>query len=99
MTDLLAISLSASVPLRIMELEQLPRDEVFDNLLARREEWLNLIVTKADVLMYGGGKPGEVARVHTALTNALAHLAFLSGGVKFMGMHFMAGQEVVDGDT
>lgn len=88
MTELLTLSLSAAVPLRIAELARLPRGEVFDEAYARREEWVELIASKGDVLMFGGGKPGEVARIHKALVNALAHLAFAPGGVKFMGLHF-----------
>lgn len=90
MNDLLLVSLSAAVPLRIAELERLPRDEVFAEVSARGGEWSKLLAEKGDILMFGGGKRGEVAEAHTALVNALAHLAFCPGGVKFADMRFEA---------
>jgi hypothetical protein len=91
---LLKMSLGVAVPLRVAELELMTRGEVFAEMEARRDEWSELIASRADILLYGGGKKGDVARVHTALVNALAHLAFAPGGVEFMGMRFEARQEV-----
>ncbi len=87
-TELLQMSLSAAVTLRIAELRRLDRADVWSLLVVRRDEWVDLIASKSDILMFGGGKPGEVAKVHTALVEALAHMAFAPGGVEFLGLHF-----------
>lgn len=94
---LLQVTVETGVLLRIQELKQLGLDEVFAEVDARRHEWVDLIASKADILLYGGGKPGDVARVHTALVEALAHLAFVPGGVEFMGIRFDANPVPADG--
>ena len=91
-TSLLAISLSAAVPLRIMEYER--RGGPVEADFARAGEVSQLLAEKGDVLMYGykdkrtpKGEP-SVAHIFNALADAIAVLAFYPGGVRTFGMHF-----------
>jgi hypothetical protein len=88
--SLLHASLEASVFLRIPEIKKLGHDEWWRRLQENREEWLHQICEKGDVLQYGGGKKGEAAAAFNALAAALAHLAFVPGGVKFDGRRYVA---------
>lgn len=84
--ELLRISLSAAVPLWIMEYERLPIEEI----LALAPEASQYIAEHGDVIMYRGARKGETARAFNELAKGLAILSFAPGGVKFLGMHFEA---------
>jgi hypothetical protein len=83
--NLLAISIQASVPLHIMEMqakggpsEQDLRDaRVFSGTLGE----------KGDVLLFGG-KKGEAAGLFNQLARSVAVLSFCPGGVILFGQHF-----------
>jgi len=80
---LMKIALSAAVPLRITELRDKPIAEILD------PERLNSIQAtldevREDVLFGGKG----CADGFNAVADAIARLAFMPGGVDFMGMHF-----------
>lgn len=86
--DHLAEHLVAAVPVEIEMLRGLT-----DEQLATRRDWLrvlNLVAAKGDVLLYGGGQPGEAAAVFARLAEALAVLAFAEGGVTVFGLHWCA---------
>lgn len=58
-----------------------------------RGDWLrvmNLLGARGDVLLYGGGQPGETAAVFARLAETLAILAFAPGGVTVFGLHWCA---------
>ncbi len=80
---LMKIALSAAVPLRIMELRDKPIAEILD------PERLNSIQATFDevreAVLYGGK---GCADGFNAVADAIARLAFMPGGVDFMGMHF-----------
>jgi len=89
MTDhLLAIALSAAVPLRIAEYKA--RGGPGDDDFARVRASANTIAERADNLMYRGKKPGEAAQLFNTLADALAVLAFCPGGVRFAGARYEA---------
>jgi len=80
---LMKIALNAAVPLRIEELRHKPIAEILD------PERLNSIQrtldeAREDVLFGGKG----CAEGFNAVADAIARLAFMPGGVDFMGMHF-----------
>jgi len=83
---LMKIALSAAVPLRIMELRDKPIAEILD------PDWLNSIQATFDevreAVLYGGK---GCADGFNAVADAIARLAFMPGGVDFMGMHFEEG--------
>lgn len=89
--DILSISLSAAVPLRIIDYKRQggPTDD--DRERARRTG--HLIAEKGDVLQFRGKKKGEAAEIFNALADGLAVLAFCPGGVKFLGHHWDATTE------
>lgn len=86
--DRLAEALLAAVPLAIDALRDLT-DAERDS----RRGWLrvlDLIGAKGDVLLYGGGQPGEAAAVLARLAETLAVLAYADGGVTAFGLHWHA---------
>ena len=82
------IALSASVPLRIMELQARGGPDESDYRRAR--EASDIIGSQADVMLFRGGKPGQAADCFNATAFGLAVLAFCPGGVTFMGIRFCA---------
>lgn len=85
-SDLLAISLSAAVPLWIEELRYL--SELDRNALAH--EAAQIVAEKGDIIQYKSKKKGETAKAFNALAKGLAICAYQPGGVTFLGMHFTA---------
>lgn len=86
--DLLTISLSAAVPLRIMEYKQ--RDGPTEDDYTRVRAFAWVLGEKGDILQFRGAKKGETAEVFNGLADALAVLSFCPGGVKFRGEHWEA---------
>lgn len=84
MDDLLAISLSAAVPLWIKELQGLPWKDV----AKMADESATIVASQGDTLMYK--TKGKTRETFNALARGLAALSFVPGGVTFMGMHFEA---------
>ena len=84
--SLLQTALSAAVPLRIAELRDKPIEEILD------PERLNSIQATFDevreAVLFGGK---GCAEGFNAVADAIARLAFMPGGVDFMGMHFEEG--------
>jgi hypothetical protein len=86
--DHLAEALTAAVPAEIEKIRDLA-----DEQRAGRGDWLrvlNLVGAKGDVLLYGGGQPGETAAVFARLAETLAVLAYADGGVTVFGLHWCA---------
>ena len=88
---LLAIALSAAVPLHIMMLQE--QGGPLKEQLASCEEIAHHLGEKGDVLLFGGGKIGEAADVFNAVAQGLAMLAFCPGRVTLFGEHWEAGEE------
>jgi hypothetical protein len=88
MDDHLAIALSASVPLYIMELESRggPNDEDLSSLL----DIALLLGEQGDKLLYRSDKHGETARIYNQTARAIAILAFAPGGITVFGQHWEA---------
>jgi hypothetical protein len=85
---LLIDSLRLAVPLRIMEIRDWTPQQRDNDACWYRQ----LLVERGggDTLMYGGGRPGEVAVTFRNLVHALAALAYQPGGVTFSGVHWCA---------
>lgn len=82
--DLIVISLSAAVPLWIIELNALEgtlRDHTAQRWAADAVE---PVASQGDALQYGG-RPGEAAKVFNALARGLAALSTCPGGINFLG--------------
>jgi hypothetical protein len=83
-TDLLRLSLEASVPLWIEEMKKLSWDQ-------RRElasECSGIVAHQGDNILYRGAKKGQTATAFNALAKGLAICSFAPGGVKAFGLHF-----------
>ncbi|MBU1082807.1 MAG: hypothetical protein KKB59_20220 [Spirochaetes bacterium] len=90
MNDLLPISLSAAVPLNIMEYRQKPIEEL-DDMMRDLPNTAQLIAEKGDILQFGGGKKGEVAKIFNKLASAIALAAVMvPGGITLFGEHWEA---------
>lgn len=67
-------------------------DEMRDWSFERRAEAAHVatdaVAYRGDVLMYGGGRKGQVAEVFNHLARGLAAAAYQPGGVDFAGQHW-----------
>lgn len=88
MSQLLAIGLSAAIPLRIAELKAKggPDDDDYE----RARQYSRTLAERGDVLMFRGGKPGEAAELFNRLAEAVAVMAFAPGGITLFGDHWEA---------
>jgi hypothetical protein len=79
----LLVTLELAVPLRIAEIhERNTKVRIWEKPAE------DLIAFRSDILLYGGGKPGETAAVFNQLVRGLATAAFSPGGVTFAGLHW-----------
>ena len=90
MTDSrLTIALEAAVPLQYAELG-LPGS--FAQFVPELGKMADLISTKGDVMLFGGGKKGEAAAAFNAVARGIAILSALPGGVELFGWKWINGQ-------
>lgn len=86
---LLPIALQAAVPLRIMELQREWGDSGLpDDWVDRIRDHALYIAEHGDIILYRSSKKGETAKAFNVLVDAIAHLSFAPGGVKFMDLHW-----------
>lgn len=85
-SELLAMSLSAAVPLWIEEFRHLSFDEI--QKIAR--ESAQVVAEKGDIIQFKSKKKGESAAAFNALARGIACLAFAPGGVTTFGSHWEA---------
>ncbi len=77
-----------AVFLRIVEMER--RGGPTDEDLQRASETADMLGEQGDVLIHGGGKPGQCADLFNRTAHAIAVLAFAPGGVELFGTRFEA---------
>lgn len=82
--ELLRISLSAAVPMHVMELRRMPMRAVLDIARACGQ----VVAEKGDIIQFKSKKKGETAAAFNALARGLACASFCPGGVRFLGLHF-----------
>ena len=89
--SLLSIALSAAVPLHILRLKEQggPRREDIEACQA----WSTELGEHGDVLLFGGGKPGQAAALFNQLARSIAVLSFWPGGVSLFGQHWESVKE------
>jgi len=86
--NLLAIAMSAAVPLHIMQLQEKGGPDATD--LKKAQETSDMLGERGDVLLFGGGKTGEAADLFNRTAHTIAVLAFVPGGIDIFGQHFEA---------
>ena len=98
--DNLLTCLDAAVPMRIDELLRMPPRVRSTHMRAWATNAVDEIAAHGDILLYGGGKRGEVAAVFNHLARALAVGALVPGGVTFAGRSWCVGlpAEVTDAE-
>ena len=84
--DMLTISLSAAVPLRIIEIIRSggPTDADFERIQSYRED----LTAHGDDLYFQSTKKGETAHRFNQVADAIAVMSFLPGGVPAFGLRF-----------
>jgi hypothetical protein len=90
--DLLKTMLGMSVFLQIEQIRKhggpTPED------MKRAQETSDILGEHGDILLYGGGKPGECADQFNRTAHAIAVLAFAPGGVTLFGQTFDAAEQL-----
>lgn len=82
--ELLRVALSAAVPLRMAELRA--AGSITDQDVERVRGYAQVMAEHGDDLLYR--RKGETAARFNQLADALAVMAYLPGGVTFLGLHF-----------
>lgn len=84
--SLLAMGLSAAVPLWQAEMTRWP----WDRCEACLDGLSLLIASRGDDLLYGAKRKGETADLFNRLARGVAVMSFHVGGVRLFGQHFLA---------
>jgi hypothetical protein len=79
-------ALAMAVPLWIRQFKGLPLDQVMGNFEGTAE----LLALRGNILIDGGGNPGDIADLFNRLARAVAAMSFLPGGVTTFGMYLEA---------
>jgi len=87
---LLETMIVPAVFLRIVEMEELGGPTPED--LRKVQETADMLGEHGDVLIHGGGKPGQCADLFNRTAHAMAVLSFVPGGVELFGTKFEAGR-------
>lgn len=85
---LLAIAISAAVPLRIIELVR--RGGPSDADVKAAGEFSQVLGEKGDRLLFRSSVPGETADLFNRLAESIAVLSFCPGGVTMFGQKYEA---------
>ena len=88
--DLLKTMLGMAVYLTIMEIHD--RGGPNEEDMKRAKETSDILGEHGDILLYGGGKPGEVADQFNRTAHAIAVLSFAPGGIGIFGQRFEAAE-------
>lgn len=88
--SVLMATLESAVPLRVAELAQMSAAGREEQIRAWADAAAQPLHEEADILMCGGGKRGQAAKVFNHLARALAAGAYQPGGVTFNGRHWCA---------
>ena len=82
----LAMTLELAVPLSIERLKREP----WDNIVVRLPKLAQFIAEHGDNILFRSPKHGETAEAFTKLSEAIAALSFVPGGVKALGTHWQS---------
>lgn len=90
--DLLKDLLSVAVYLLIEQIRDRGGPNAED--MKRAQETSDILGEHGDILLYGGGKPGECADQFNRTAHAIAVLSFVPGGVTLFGITFDAAEQL-----
>ena len=94
--ELMTLTLAASVPFRMLDLEQQGGPSDLDWEAA--QAFGDVLAFQGDVLMFRE-KKGQAAGLMADLIRTVAVMAFAPGGVTLLGLHFDAGRPDSAGDV
>jgi len=83
---LLSTAMQAAIPLWQAELLKLPWTDI-EPMFAEASK---MIFERGEILLFGGGKKGEVAEAFNAVARGIAALSFKPGGITIFGGHWEA---------
>ena len=81
---LLPDTLACAIPLWQNDLKKLPWSEVDIQLSGTAK----LLGSRGDLLLFGGGKKGEVAALFNKVAKSIAIMSFWPGGITLFGQHW-----------
>jgi len=93
MNGLLPAMMPMAVFLQVKTLEQQGGPSPED--MAKIQETSDMLGEHGDILLHGGGKPGQCADLFNRTAHAIAVLAFAPGGVELFGTKFEAKRQKV----
>ena len=88
MNGLLELMMVPAVFLRVAAMKEQGGPTAED--LRKAQETADILGEHGDVLIHGGGKPGQTADLFNRVAQAIAVLAFVPGGVELFGTRFEA---------
>lgn len=81
-------SLELAVALRIVDIKRM--GYIPEQLYQQLPEIASLMAEHGDILLYGGGKKGQVVDIFNKITLAITILAFQPGGIEIFDYKFEA---------
>jgi hypothetical protein len=96
MKDNLSFMLNLAVPLYIARLQANGGPSAED--MKKAQATSDILGEHGDILLHGGGKPGECADMFNRTAHAIAVLAFAPGGVELFGGQFEAARTAEKGE-
>lgn len=73
----LSLFIDATLPMRIAELQR--KGGVTQSDIDRAQAFADVLGAEADVLLFGGGVPGQAGRIAGQLVDAIAVMSFVAG--------------------
>lgn len=87
--NLLSDSLEVAILLEVPKLHKQSLDDLYEEFESIKEEVVELLTSKGDILMYGSKKKGEVANIFKEVAHGVALMAVIvPGGVEVFGQRF-----------
>lgn len=83
---LLMLTLETAVPLHVAGLVRLPWEDLWARIKGRQSELASLLGEKGDVLQFK--VKGETAKAFNALSEGVALMSFVEGGIRCFGLRF-----------
>jgi hypothetical protein len=96
MNEHLSSMMTLAVPLYIAMLQDRGGPTAED--MKKAQATSDILGEHGDILLHGGGKPGECAEIFNRTAHAIAVLAFVPGGVELFGARFEAERTAEKGE-
>ena len=85
---MLTSAMQAAIPIWIAKWKQQPWEMVWKRLGEQTKTLPDMLGSKGEILMFGGGKKGEATKLFNETAEAVALMSFLPGGIDIFGDHW-----------